>query len=594
MKKLINLNIFLILFLSFFHVSALETSTWAIVKIYNNFIFKLESKLSIENQLKVLETLSTKLESKLKSKSISTKSIILLKELDSLNDNKIYEIKQKLNFNSYLDNDQIKVEQSEKQKFNDIKKISILPDYITSLISLNRPYIYVNYSESTPFFEFLDKDKIKRLIFTNYFEITNKNYDLFKGKNWYILQLNWKYVFVENYEIEEKIPYSNSSTYFKWIVLNQSYNYHQIWSDYYTFKFNTYNYIDDKYGFYPKSLLTLWIDTKKTILYKNIDKYVFVTSFSEQKLVNSEIIKSINDKGLFLSFVIDDKKWLDYDTDKYFVDLKATTEKLTSNLSRDEKIKKIYDYILKNVSYTNPIDLTSSPIFSWIDTFKNKDWVCEWYVKLMAYMLMFSWIEDVEVIRWFVINASDFPKVWHAWLKIWTNYYDPTFDDPIWNTIAKEYSSYDYFKLPADLIYTNRYDVSDLPEDLKTKSKTELNNIVNKNLYDLVPKYKNSSYNLIKYSLFLYNNWFSYSDILTPQSLESFITTYNIDWKDMSYVKNWRKYFIKKLKFYQINSENLKDVLSAINFDFSWKTLLKWDLWNWSYEYRLAYEFEIF
>ncbi len=595
-----NKNYVLKLIIIFFFITsnvwvfALTTNTWAISKVYSNFIIKLESKLSLKNQLVVLESLSSKLNTKLKSKTITTKSIILLKELNTLNNNKISEIKGKLNITSYVDNVQIEIEKSEIKKLSDLKNNFVLPDYITKLISGNRKFVYVNYSEKNPFFEFVENNKVKRLIFTNYFEITDKNYDLFKNKAWYIINLTWKYVFIENYEIEDKIPYSNSSSYFKSVILDLNNNFYEINWAYYTYKFNSYNYIDDKYWFYPKSLDQLWINIKNSILYKNIDKYVFITSYSDQVLIKSDLLTWITDKKLFLSMVSDDKKSLNYDTYSYFKELKLLSEKLTSWLTREDKIKKIYDYVLKNITYTNPIDLTRPEIFSWIDTYKNKDWVCEWYVKLMAYMLMFAWIEDVEVIRWFVLNASDFPNVWHAWIKIWNYYYDPTFDDPIWNTQAKEFNQYDYYKLPADLMYTNRYDVADLPEELKSKSKEFLNELVNKNLYNLVSKYKKSNYNLMNYVLFLYNNWFSYNHKIKISDLENLIVTYSIDWKDMSYIKDWRKYFIKKLKFYQLTNENLKDVLSVINYDISSHNLLKWDLWNWSYEYRLAYEFEIF
>gem|GEM_PF-3604109 len=136
----------------------------------------------MKNQLVVLESLSSKLNTKLKSKTITTKSIILLKELNTLNNNKISEIKGKLNITSYVDNVQIEIEKSEIKKLSDLKNNFVLPDYITKLISGNRKFVYVNYSEKNPFFEFVENNKVKRLIFTNYFEITDKNYDLFKNK----------------------------------------------------------------------------------------------------------------------------------------------------------------------------------------------------------------------------------------------------------------------------------------------------------------------------------------------------------------------------------------------------------------------------
>jgi hypothetical protein len=208
----------------------------------------------------------------------------------------------------------------------------------------------------------------------------------------------------------------------------------------------------------------------------------------------------------------------------------------------------------------------------------------------MAYMLMFAWIEDIDVIRWFVINAPDFPKVWHAWLKIWDYYYDPTFDDPIWNTKAKEFDEYVYYKLPKDLFYTNRYNVSDLPEELKTKSQVELENIVNKNLFYLVSKYKDSWYNLMRYTLMMYKNGLNYNDIINISTLKNLITTYDVNWNDMSFYKNWVKIYIRQFKYYRLEEKNIKDVLSTINYDLSNKSIFKWDLWNWIYEYRLVYE----
>jgi hypothetical protein len=208
----------------------------------------------------------------------------------------------------------------------------------------------------------------------------------------------------------------------------------------------------------------------------------------------------------------------------------------------------------------------------------------------MSYMLMFAWIEDVEVIRWFVLNAPDFPKVWHAWVKIWGYYYDPTFDDPIWNNKTKEFNEYVYYKLPEDLFYTNRYNVSDLPEELKTKSQVELENIVNKNLFNLVSKYKDSWYNLMKYTLMMYKNGLNYNDVINISTFKNLITTYDVNWSDMSFYKNWVKIYIRQFKYYRLEESNIKDVLSTINYDLSNKSIFKWDLWNWIYEYRLVYE----
>jgi hypothetical protein len=212
----------------------------------------------------------------------------------------------------------------------------------------------------------------------------------------------------------------------------------------------------------------------------------------------------------------------------------------------------------------------------------------------MWYMLMFAWIEDIELIRWFVINAPDFPKVWHAWLKIWDFYYDPTFDDPIGNTSPKKYDQYVYFKLPWDLFYTNRYDFKNLPEETKTKTPDELTTIVNKNLYNLISKYKDSWYNIMKYSLLLSKNWLSYSDKIDISSLKKMLITYDINWSDMTFTKAWKKTYIKKLKYYKLEDNTIDDLLKNINYDLSNKNIFKWIFSDWTYEYRLVYELEVY
>ncbi|MFA5916680.1 MAG: transglutaminase-like domain-containing protein [Candidatus Gracilibacteria bacterium] len=616
MKKIILiLTLIICSVFSYNGVFALGTSS-PLIKAYNKFIVKLENKVKSEDsQLIILQKVKAKIDTTLKIKNISTKSIILLKELSDLNNAQIKEIKSKidnsyytnilkteleknpisktniLNNTSYnIDYKQIELEKKEKQKFIDFKNSFALPNFISNVLSTNRKFLYSIQDNENHLFEFLENNKIKRIIFTSYYEITEENYILFNSKNGYILIYNGKYLFIENYEIEDKIPYSESYNLFKGFITNSGTTYYKNNSNYYYYKFQNFSYIKDNYGFYIKNLDSIGLNTKDIVLYKNGNDYVFISNFTEEKLINLDIIKNIKDKDLFLSFVIDDKKSLTHETDKYFLELKSITENLTTGLTKEEKIKKIYNYILKNITYTNPIDLSKKEIFSGIDTYKNKDGVCEGYVKLMSYMLMFAGIEDVEVIRGFVLNAPDFPKVGHAWVKIGGYYYDPTFDDPIGNNKTKEFNEYVYYKLPEDLFYTNRYNVSDLPEELKTKSQVELENIVNKNLFNLVSKYKDSGYNLMKYTLMMYKNGLNYNDVINISTFKNLITTYDVNGSDMSFYKNGVKIYIRQFKYYRLEESNIKDVLSTINYDLSNKSIFKWDLGNGIYEYRLVYE----
>jgi hypothetical protein len=80
-------------------------------------------------------------------------------------------------------------------------------------------------------------------------------------------------------------------------------------------------------------------------------------------------------------------------------------------------------------------------------------------------------------------------------VRIGNDYYDPTFDDPIG---GKDFDKKDflYFKLPRELIYTNRFDGLDIPKNLESLSLEERKQLVLDNMYALYEKY--SSYALMK------------------------------------------------------------------------------------------------
>ena len=266
-----------------------------------------------------------------------------------------------------------------------------------------------------------------------------------------------------------------------------------------------YTYIFTKYQWYWKwmipnenDLIDWWIDKETTILLlDDIQWTTFVKDYKKVKLISDSIISDIKNKQVFLNELADDKKYLSDDTDVLFTQLKTDTINLTLWENEYTKIQKIYDYILKNVSYSK-FDINNKYIFSWIYTYKNKSWICTWYSKLDLYMLSFAWVSNAKVIRWNVVDALDFPNIWHAWIQIWSNYYDPTFDDPIWNINTKTESEYKYFWLPKDLFYTNRFNYWTLPENLKTANLEDRKNYVTNELTKLQEKYSWSNYNLLK------------------------------------------------------------------------------------------------
>lgn len=246
-------------------------------------------------------------------------------------------------------------------------------------------------------------------------------------------------------------------------------------------------------------IIDAWINKDTDILLLDEEIWVwFIHDYKKVKLINDEIISGISNKSTFLKELADEKKYLQEDTDELFKSLKNDTNTITDWLNNWEKISSIYNFILKNTSYSKTFDISNKRIFSWIYTYKNNDWICTWYSKLALYMLSFAWIENVEVVRWNVIDIENFTDAWHAWIKIWDKYFDPTFDDPIWNIKTKTYKDYKYFWLPKDLFYSNRYEYGTLPSDLVNSSLSYRKNIVSKNLEKLAIKYSDKTYNLLK------------------------------------------------------------------------------------------------
>ncbi len=331
-----------------------------------------------------------------------------------------------------------------------------------------------------------------------------------------------------------------------------------------------------------------WIKPDTSIVFlKEANTLWFIIDYKKVKLISNSIIYWIPNKYNFLREIKDDKKKLNYETDEQFKKLKGNALKLTSWKTKELKIKAIYNYVLDNIEYPKTFSLSDSKIFSWIDTFKNKNWVCEWYTKVFLYMLNFANINNAEIIRWYVLDSVDFPKVWHAWVKIWDHYYDPTFDDPIWIIKTKNFEQYKFYSLPSDLFYTNRYDFDKLPEYIKKEDITFRKNFITQQIIPLIPKYENSWYNLLKPYILKLAKWIKADKKLDIEDLKNMIEYHEIDW--LTFIKNWVTKSILNIKYYVINESQIDEMLEQLDYKLDWYYLFKWKLDDWSYEYRLAY-----
>lgn len=494
-------------------------------------------------------------------------------------------------FNQKYENDRNDEKQKtiEILKINNLKNSLLLPgndSFIYNYISWDRNILVTNKD-----FEFVEWNNIKRIIFTKYYNINWDDYNFFKNKKWFIVNKSWTndFIFVENYDFETKIPYSQISKYTKWYITSNSKYLLENWV-YYGYIFsNSLYFPDEAYWLYTK----LTWDLSNFIFYKTEDwKYSFIKDYKKVKLISSNIIYWLIWKYNFLKELADDvsSPWFKdrnvEDYDESFKKLKKEVLNLTNWLEKDEKIKKIYSWILENISYTEKISFTDKKIFSWIDTYKNKSWVCSWYTILFLYMLSFAWIDDVDVIKWDVIDAQDFPTIWHAWVKIWNYYYDPTFDDPVWLNRAKKFEEYKYYKLSKDIFYTNRYDYWFTPASLKKTTLDYRKNIVKKNISSLVSKYKNSWLVLLKPYIFREKNWLSYNEKITIEKLKKIKTFYKVT---NNYLEiNSQKKFITNVSYLPITDSNLELALEQFNYDIDNYYFLERNLWNWKMELRMA------
>ncbi|MFA5917802.1 MAG: transglutaminase domain-containing protein [Candidatus Gracilibacteria bacterium] len=352
-----------------------------------------------------------------------------------------------------------------------------------------------------------------------------------------------------------------------------------------------YTYVYKNYKNFGKGIIPSKNDLQLSGLDKNttlllLDDTIgasFVTDYIKVKLISDNIILGITNKQEFLNELADDKKSLNTDTDKLFLSLKTETINLTKGLSESDKIYKIYDYILKNISYSTKFSLDNKEIFSGIDTYKNKNGICGGYTKLYVYMLSFAGVSGAKVIRGDVLDAPDFPNIGHAWVKIGTSYYDPTFDDPVGAIKTKTYSEYKYFGLPKDIFYTNKYDYGTLPSYLKTESLESRENLIRDSLSKLIPKYESKNYLLLKPFTFRINNGLNYNEKITIEKLKTIIPYYEVN--NYEYIENNQVKKISNIDYYTTNDSNLEILLEQVGYNVDGLKLFKWDDGN----YRLSY-----
>ena len=251
-------------------------------------------------------------------------------------------------------------------------------------------------------------------------------------------------------EISFKVKWDMS--FYKWWANNwRSYLYKHIKSA--SLKNNTANFYNDKVDI-------SWDDIKKYSLINDktnnsfylwiIEKYDIGESSLYNNLANRDDILYIVASNLYW--------WKSFDLDT-FSKIKATTDEITKGkITKDDKIKVIYDYIIDNVAYdydalerdkwlTDMSKISNVEPYSGFWAFKNKKAVCNGYIELMYFMLSFAGVNDIEKIDG---RVTTYQVIWqnHTWLRVGDKYYDPTFDDGL--------SARKYYWLSKDVMLWDR------------------------------------------------------------------------------------------------------------------------------------------
>jgi len=341
---------------------------------------------------------------------------------------------------------------------------------------------------------------------------------------------------------------------------------------YWLFDFSYYYYLDDEsikyFDLSPKEM-----DKYYFLYLKNWDTFKNKVIFVEKTKINKHRITVSWLNSLSKYFRTDyqfDKKEYN-ERIKLLKQIYKTTIKITEGLkTNDEKISAIYKWINNNIIYdeslyndivyTNNYKIKAEDIsekdvsHSWIMTYQNKKGVCDWISKLFVYMLMFSWIKDIQLENWYELHSG----IAHSWIKIWENYFDPTFD-----LSNKSNKIFQYYKLPKDLFYADRITDSSF---IKNFTQDERNEILINNYFNLVSKYWNSNYPVLSPYIILKNNNinktkdFTFEDlkIISKNFIElnslNDVETFLTPWKESYYSKIWLENISYFIFTYWINS----------------------------------------
>lgn len=391
------------------------------------------------------------------------------------------------------------------------------------------------------------------------------------------------------------VPYSQLQEEFQYFITEKR-KFVEFWSVWEGIYFSDYLYFENQYGVRENDLSANALLRNTSPLYRDDSgRYNFVRDFEKRTVLKEDIFFGLPEKFKLMEYIYDDMRFPSTNLEQTLREIQEITKNITTWKSKSQKIEAIYEYILENVSYSQDFQLTDMYIYSWIEAFKRGSAVCTGYVKLMAYMLAFAGINDFEVIRWYVIDADDFPQIWHAWIRIGEKYYDPTFDDPIGALSTLTSDQYIYYALPKDIMYTNRFEYGSLPEEFRTMSMDNRREYIINALWNLyTEKYKNNTsvYKIFDEIVFRDTLSIWFNTPFTVSLIISKIPYIDVNWEAYRYTENGMQVQINRLNFYTLTDANISALLRQIQYNLSDYTLIKWNNSNGTHEWRFGFNIE--
>lgn len=148
---------------------------------YEQFYSKIESQYGREKQIQILISLENKLNSILATRKLSLKNEDVLRYLFDLNAQKISDIEKTYEKPNIIA--QKEIELREVFPLKNLWKNATIPSYVQNIIDKGLDILFVSDG-----FEFYDNWKVKKVSFTNYYDIDSKNYPAFYDKQWIIVK----------------------------------------------------------------------------------------------------------------------------------------------------------------------------------------------------------------------------------------------------------------------------------------------------------------------------------------------------------------------------------------------------------------------